>query len=367
MNTTREFTDLLKGTRPIKDSDGNIVVQTIMNMQIVGLTADDEYSLDSRFANPLTVLKASNRSYGEVTLSTTGGKETIAPPQMAMMTKQRAQNHTMMKAGYVKNSKTFNDAGCVEGSQGGHFTNVTGSELRFVPVTMREMLLNAVGQTNGHGNAYPAVTKLGEDTRSDAGTYLDRYFSKYDKKLEEFIAHFERPEKLIGVIVLIDGEIVAIDKYPSFSYAEQVWDLLIRDCYGALAIMAELKGLTGRKSFTEVLNSTRPTNSTSVLDRLETALNKTKKKITKSVEEKIQDLLDMTLEATDDADGNRGRATSDPKSYILKNEGYIGQVISETDYHHLVSIVKKEAYNPTALRTVNQMKRKAKGQDPFSL
>lgn len=364
MNTTREFTDLLKGTRPIKDNDGNIVVQTIMNMQIVGLTADDEYSLDNRFANPLTALKASNTSYGQVSLSS--NKETIAPPQMAIMTKQHAQNHGMVKAGYVKNSKTFYDAGCVQGSQTGHFTNVSGNELRFIPVTMREMLYERVGNTS-YDSIYPAIERLGRDTQSNAGTYLDVYFSKYDKKLEEFIAHFERPEKLIGVIVLIDGEIVAIDKYPSFNYAEQVWDTLIRDCYGALAIMAELKGQTSRKSFTEVLNQTRPTNSTSVLDRLEKALNQTKKNITKSVEDKIQDLLDMTLEATNDDDGNRGRASSDPMSYILKNEGYIGQVISESNYHHLVSIVKKEAYNPTALRTVNQMKKKARGQNPFSL
>ena len=32
---------------------------------------------------------------------------------------------------------------------------------------------------------------------------------------------------------MIDGEIVAIDKFPSFTYAAQVWDLLIRDCYGS--------------------------------------------------------------------------------------------------------------------------------------
>ena len=53
MVQTREFTELLKGCRPVKDSDGNIVVQSILNMQIVCLTTDDEYSLDDRFANPL--------------------------------------------------------------------------------------------------------------------------------------------------------------------------------------------------------------------------------------------------------------------------------------------------------------------------
>jgi hypothetical protein len=50
----KEFSELLKGCRPIKDSKGNIIVQSIQNMQVVCLTTDREYSLDNRFANPLT-------------------------------------------------------------------------------------------------------------------------------------------------------------------------------------------------------------------------------------------------------------------------------------------------------------------------
>lgn len=362
MVQTKEFTELLKGCRPIKDSAGNIVVQTIMNMQIVGLTTDDEYSLDNRFSNPLTALKSSNRTYGEIQFQNSTQKDTIAPTQIAIMTKQFAQNHGMVKAGYVpaKSTVTFHDAGCVQGSQTGHFNGT--QEFRMIPVTMREMLFEKVGHTDGFQNIYPAIEKLGRDTQSNTGNYLDIYFNKYDKKLEQFIAHFERPEKLIGVIVLVDGEIVAIDKYPSFTYAEQIWDMLIRDCYGALAIISELKNKKANTLFTDVLNKTRRKRGESTLEKLERALNETKKTITKSVEEKIQDLLDMTLSASLDATGN-----ASTKSYVLKNEGYIGQVISESDYHHLVSIVKKEAYNPAALKTVNEMRRKARSQNRFSL
>lgn len=366
MVQTKEFTELLKGCRPIKDSNGNIVVQTIMNMQLVGLTTDDEYSLDDRFANPLNVLKGSNRSYGEMNLTNESRKDTITPAQIAILTKQSAQNHGMVKAGYVPAGKsvTFTDAGCVQGSQTGYFNGT--QEFRMIPVTMREMLFEKIGQTSGHGNIYPAIEKLGRETQSNAGTYLNVYFDKYDKKLEQFIAHFERPEKLIGVIVLIDGEIVAIDKYPSFTYAEQVWDLLIRDCYGALAIMSELKNKKANTLFTDTLNSTKVKRGESTLDRLERALNETKKTITKTVEEKIQDMLDMTLDASLDTTGNPA-GNSSTKSYVLKNEGYIGQVISESDYHHMVSIVKKEAYNPSALRIVSEMKRKARSQERFGL
>ena len=365
MNTVKEFDELLKGCRPHKDANGNILIQSIMNMQLVTLTTDDEYSLDNKFENPLKVLTTSNNNYGEMSFSNNSRKDTITPPQIAVLTKQSAQNHGMVKAGYVPANKNirFDDAGCVQGSQTGYFRG--SQEFRMIPVTMREMLFEKIGETDGYQNIYPAIRKLGKDTNSNTGDYIDKYFSKYDKKLEQFIAHFERPEKLIGVIVLIDGEIVAIDKYPSFTYAEQVWDLLIRDCYGSLAVISELKNKSSNELFTETLSKTKVKANESTIDRLERALKKTKKKITKSVEEKVQDLLDLTFEATIDNTGNS--SVNSPKSYVMKNEGYIGQLITESNYHHMVSIVKKEAFDPSLLRIVNQFKNKARSQNRFSL
>ena len=363
---TRDFTELLKGCRPVKDSDGNIVVQSILNMQIVCLTTDAEYSLDDRFANPLTSLTAGNQSYGQINFTNKENKEVILPAQMAVLTKQSAQNHGMVKAGYIpsKASTTYNDAGCVQGSQGGHFRGT--NEFRMIPVTMREMLFDAVGKTSGHGNIYPAIEKLGRDTNSGAGSYLNVYFEKYDKKLEQFIAHFERPSNLIGIIILIDGEIVAIDKFPSFTYAEQVWDVMIRDCYGALAIICELKAKTISQEFTDTYNDLKKRHQDNVVDLLEKALKRTKEKMTASVQEKIQELLDLTFDVTLDKEGQASSASA-PKSYVLNTDGYVGQVITENEYNHLVSVVKRDTFDPNTLRAVNELRNKARRQDRFSL
>lgn len=369
MVQTREFTELLKGCRPVKDENGNIVVQSILNMEIVCLTTDSEYSLDDRFANPLEVLSASNRNYGEMTWTNNSNKETIIPNQMAAMTKQSAQNHGMVKGGYIgsNTTKEFNDAGCVQGAQGGHFSRVSGSELRMIPVTIREMLFDKINSGEGYSHIYHAIRELGQQTNSNTGEYLDKYFNKYDKKLEQFIAHFERPEKLIGIIVLIDGEIVAIDKFPSFTYAEQVWDLMIRDCYGSLAIVSEIKDRKSKTSFTDTYSSLRGRSGETTLEKLERALNRTKNDLTRSVEEKLQSLLDLTLEATSDSEANRSLTSSQPKSFKLEHEGYVGQVITESDFNHLVSIVKRERFDPTALAKVTELKRKARSQDRFTL
>jgi hypothetical protein len=364
---TREFSEMLKGCRPVKDKDGNIIVQSIMNMQVVCLTTDKEYSLDERFANPLTALVAGNNSYGQISFSNKENKEVIVPTQMAVITKQSAQNHGMTKAGYLaqKANVIYNDAGCVQGSQCGTFRGT--QEFRMIPVTMREMVFDTVGQPHNLSRIYPAIEKLGRDTQSGTGKYLDVYFSKYDKKLEQFIAHFERPRNLIGIIVLIDGEIVAIDKFPSFTYAEQVWDLMIRDCYGSLAIISELKNSKTMQNFTETYNDLKKSHQENVIDLLERAMKKTKQDMTASVHEKIQELLTLTFDATLDHEGNPSAASKAPKSYMLKTEGYIGQVITENEFNHMVSIVKRERFDPNALREVNELRKKARKQSNFSL
>jgi ARG and Rhodanese-Phosphatase-superfamily-associated Protein domain len=368
MDNIREFTELLKGCSPIKDRKNNIVVQSILNMQLICLTTADEYSLDDRFANPLDSLQASNKSYGEIVLKNTTNKEVIAPNNVAILTEQKAQNHGMVKSGYIGagNTTTFHDAGCVQGSEGGHFRGT--QEFRILPVTMREMLFDKVGQTEGYQNIYPAIRKLGQDTDSNTGDYIDKYFTKYDKKLEQFIAHFERPDKLIGTIVLIDGEIIAIDKFPSFTYAEQVWDLMIRDCYGALAIISELKNKSGDKLFTEIFeNLSKRDRQDNIVDLIESALNKTKETIGQGVQNKIQELMELTFESELDTEGNPSPRMNIPTSHILKNEGYIGQVIGESEFNHMVSIVKKESFDPNALRAVNELRTKARSQDRFTM
>lgn len=362
----REFSELLKGCRPAKDSDGNIIVQSILNMQLVALTTDKEYSLDDRFENPLTAIKASNSNYGEISFNNSSDKEVIVPTQMAVVTKQNAQNHGMTKGGYIGSKKrsTFNDAGCVQGSQPGNFNNT--QEFRMLPLSIREMVFDAFEDGGGYDRIYPAIRELGNQTQSNTNEYLDKYFDKYDKKLEQFIAHFERPKNLIGIIVLIDGEIVAVDKFPSFTYAEQVWDMIIRDCYGSLAIISELKDKQPFNYFTETYSNIKEKHKGNVVELIEKALKETKENITQTVRAKIEEILELTFDAELDTEGHTSGINS-PSSYMLKNEGYIGQVITESEYNHLVSIVKRETFDPNALRAVNELRKKARSQNKFSI
>jgi hypothetical protein len=348
----------------MKDESGNIVVQTIRNMQVVCLTTDEEFS-HNKFSNPMHIL-ASNQRYGHLNIRNASDSPTILPAQIAVLTKQSAQNHGMVKGAYIPaaSRRDFYDAGCVQGSQTGHIRESrTDTEVRFIPFGAREYIFEKVNVTGSHTNIYDAIDLVGKQTGANSGTYLDQYFSRHSKELEQFIAHFERPKNTIGVIVLVDGEIVSIDKFPSFEYTEQVWDALIRDCYGSIALTEEKKNSDGITEFSRSISKSPRGENETVAAYLKRILSNTKKSMSDSAKERLSELMSADFNET--VDSNEGGYLSE----ILKSSdgGYIGQVISEAGFNHLVSICKKESFSPERFRKANVMRQKARNQNKFEL
>jgi hypothetical protein len=90
--------------------------------------------------------------------------------------------------------------------------------------------------------------------------------------------------------------------------------------------------------------------------------------MTASVHEKIQEVLELQFDAELDTEGQSTSRTA-PKSYVLKDidNNYIGQIITENEFNHLVSIVKRERFNPNAFRDVSELRKKARKQKNFTL
>jgi hypothetical protein len=364
-----QLDNLLKGCKVQRDDDGRVVIQSIRNMDVVFLTTDEEYSLDERFANPLLVT-ATNRNYGHLQLQNPEAQEMIVAPQVAVF-KQRAQNHALPKSAYLppQSSVDYDDAGCVQGSAGG---TISGGEVdvRFVPVSIREMLLDNVNNTSGHSTLYKSVQTLGTKTGVHTGDYIDKYYTKYDPELTEFIAHFERPAQTIGVIVLIDNEIVAVDKFPSFTYTAQVWDMLIRDCYGSLAIESMQKDAEHTHDFDRAFVETPEVEGETPVMFLRTVLANVLSARETRVVDRIKELMDVEFEVGADINS---LDRNDCQSHTLKaGDQYIGQVIeSAGEYYHLVSIVKRDKFNPEAvratLRATREYREKAAEQRQFTI
>ena len=346
--TDTNLSTLLKGCEVIKDQNGNAIVQTIRNMEIVFLTTDDTFSFDERFANPLDVV-VSNRNYGHVAMQNLSQEQDlIVAPQVAVFA-DSAQNHAMVKSAAIKAAaqRDYNDAGCVQGSDPGYIRGQNVTAIRFMPVGLRESLLNKVDSREGYSHLYSHITAFGSRTGAKSGNYLDKYYSHYSGDLAEFIAHFERPEKVIGFIVLVDGEILAIDKFPSFTYARQVWELLVRDCYSSVAIESMVKNVTRKtQDFTKLAQTTAKEDDETTAQYLSRVLTQTKQNISERVRDRIRELTTVAFETDVDSDNTDDVFTSN----ILKSNGYIGQSIASGGFYHLVSIIKKEAFDPDTIR-----------------
>ena len=76
-----------------------------------------------------------------------------------------------------------------------------------------------------------------------AAGHLEFFLKQFRKELDEFVAEFECVPRQIGAIILVDDQVVGIERAPSHAYWQSVWPCLIRECYGSLAIrVAQLKG-----------------------------------------------------------------------------------------------------------------------------
>lgn len=349
----------LRGCRIMKDPNGKMVAQSILNMRIVLLTTDDEFSHD-KFANPMDIV-VSNRRYGHMAVSNQSSKPTILPAQIAVITKQQAQDHGMVKAAYVGPKKTadFTDAGCVQGSQGGTISaNKSEQTVRFLPLGTREMVFAKVGNRDNLGNIYEAIEKVGQQTGANSGRYLVEYFRKLDDRLATFISHFEKGPKCIGAIVLVDGEIIAVDKFPSFTYTEQIWDALIRDCYGSVAIVQER---AGSKPDAGIRKHVKGRGSAA--ERLRRALDARRNEEETLVSERLAELMEIEFNSKSDPESSGDGYDS----RIIECGGYVGQIISEGGFNHLVSIVKKDRFTPETFRKASEMRKKASRQEDFKL
>jgi len=351
--TDTNLTDLLRGCEVIKDKNDNAIVQTIRNMEIVFLTTDDTFSFDNRFANPLDVV-VSNHTYGHVAMQNASpDRDMIVAPQVAVFANS-AQNHAMVKSAAIKaaSQNNYNDAGCIQGTNTGYIRGQNVTAIRFMPVGLRESLLRKIGSTEGYSHLYKHITAFGSRTESGSGNYLDKYYSHFSGDLAEFIAHFERPEKVIGFIVLVDGEVLAIDKFPSFTYARQVWELLVRDCYSSVAIESMVKNKTRKtQDFTKLAQTTAKEDDETTAQYLSRVLTQTKQNISDRVRERVRELTTVAFDMEKDKDNSDDVFESN----ILKSNGYIGQSIASGGFYHLVSIIKKEAFDPDNIRETLQV------------
>lgn len=341
--------EILKGCSIAYDG-----IQSINGLTIVPLTCERKFSLDSKYASPYAH-KASTANYGDLTLHKTSGenRDVLVYPNSGYITKSDAQDHLISKGALLKKTAVrLKDSRCIQSSQPGYLSTSMAQRTVIAPMYLREIAMNFIGQ-EGYQGLWPHIVEFNAtvDARNPRGeANLKDYFEKWDKELDQFIAHFEKLDNCIGFITLYNDEVVAVDKFPSFTYCTEIWSQLVRDSYASLVIHDKLKKIPARGK----LKTAKELTGT-----LEQIYDSLVKHRTDHYKELLAEIVDVDFTTTSDKDT--------PGSNILKAEGYVGQVIDDNGINVMVSIIKKKAFDPEKLRSARKMRKIAKDQKEFEI
>ena len=251
----------------------------------------------------------------------------------ADVVKQAAQDHAMSHSAILKGlqRKTFETAMCIQQTQGGYISP-DKYKLLVLPYSLREKALS-VRNLKNYSKLWDDINNFNVKLGANSGGMLVNFLKKFEKELDHFVAEFEIVPKQVGAIILIDGEVVGIEKAPSYEYWASIWNALIRECYGSRALEVT-KSYQGREL--PAFKSSLEAENINTLQDLEDAIKKAKQEQEAIAHKKVRELVDNTfaVEAEEKLEGFEVNT--------IENIQFIGQVIRDHDKVCYISLVTSQ-------------------------
>lgn len=324
MSKTTTIAALLRGATPGR-------TQSVGLMEVVPLLSELS---DERFASPADAgVRMSTASYGTMVFDNAcaaeeGPQLLIVPCHAGFVVKQAAQDHAMAEVGLVPPGQRgrFDTAMCIQQSQGG-LISAGSHRMTILPHQLRERALAVRGQRS-YDKLWPAISRFNAAFGVKGAAHLSSYFDRFARELDQFVAEFECVPGQVGAIVLIDGDVVGVERGPSHGYWAGVWPALIRGCYGSLALeTARAKAAAGA----ELVSGRAPLPPAASLDALADAIEAAAEAEAERTRELIRQLVAkrLTVEAA--------RSEHDLTIETLKG-GLVGQLIREDERVVYVSL-----------------------------
>ena len=191
----------------------------------------------------------------------------------------------MAHLGLVKaNSEyTFTTAMCVQESQGGYIS-AGRYELRMLPLALRASALKERHRED-YSKLWHYIRAWNGQLGLLAKGHLEYFFHHFRYELARFIAEFESLPGQVGAAIVIAGELVGIELVPSPQYWSQVWQAILRDCYGSYAIQLRRQRVKVKRPKTR---SSLNLESVTSLEDLEKALQEADQKEQQAVEDLLR-------------------------------------------------------------------------------
>lgn len=312
-------------------------VQSAGYLQVVPLLADA--AMKYNITTPDAIL-VSTCEYGTIVFDNTSSELLIVPLHVGYIVEQEAQNHAMAHVAVVKpkTEEAFDTAMCIQQNQGG-FIQADNYKMITLPFSLREKALNMRNEKS-FDRLWNDIGSFNQQFDAKPNGHLENFLNSFKTELDQFVAEFECVPLQVGAIILLDGEIVGVERAPSEAYWNAVWPGLIRECYGSLAI-EYMKSKNGNVEIPK--GRVLIKEKTDSLDDLEGALLAAEDKQNEIVQAKIKSIETECFEPEEEE--RTGLVTIE----TIENKQFVGQYISANNKHYnnsilYASLIMKDAF-----------------------
>ena len=311
-------------------------MQSVGLMSVIPLTMNEDL-YDERFASP-TEADVSTTNYGSMVFDNPTDQTLLIPLNMGVVDKNQGQDHAISCIGLVKkrDQRTWHTAMCIQASQGGMISK-SKYRMLILPNALREAALEK-RDIKEYGKLWNDISAFNTSVGVRSDGHLEFFLDKYRNELDQFVAEFECIPGQCGAIILIDGTVVGIERAPSPRYWHSIWDALIRECYGSVAIQRKVQlGDHAKRPQTRI-----PVRKVSTLDDLMDALEEVRLKEEEKAKKIIRDFIDdkFTIKSED--------SMGDLEISTLSNRQFAGQVIFDSEKIIYGSLFTKKSWAKNA-------------------
>jgi hypothetical protein len=229
----------------------------INNLKLGDVQSDDEMmvvpligELRGSVAPPESLQFVRTVGYGKMEFKNTNRESPAIVPSNMMVRGKGAQDHAMSGSGVVLavSDRLFQNACCVEQTQGGYLQPGQSVETDVLPIELRKALLDPSKRNlREYGKLWGSIKtwlrkfkKFPTVSRAHIRDFFDE--PSYKDALENFAAAFEPVDGQIGALILFNGVPVGLEIMPTAEHWQAYWKWLIRGCYGSQLINLKESG-----------------------------------------------------------------------------------------------------------------------------
>jgi len=309
--------------------------QTVGIMSVYPLIAEDEKTNLAMFED---IKFNGTINYGQMSFTNNSDNVFILPTGYSIMTKQAAQDHALTFASLLrpKENKVFENACCIQQTQGGYIKGEDNMEFSILPLYIRKQVLKNFRVSNNDYDNYNDFSRLWDDIRNFQQDLIKRsegnliyFFNKYLDRLATFNAEFECVPNQRGAIISINNKVIGIEVVPTHEYWSKIWSSLIRDCYGSEVLrLTELKII---KTFKDSMKNKLDLSKCSNVSDIKNVLEDLKNKETEEAIEILKDISNIKFTKQSHKALDKQNSFNDLKYSVIKGKGTVGEFYRENE------------------------------------